>query len=215
MCSSFYSRPIFVLTELRKDPDKLKVNNSVTTPLLFALNSLPDCVQICSRLCPDLMEICNRRIPRNNYAWLNIIPAFIAIANGCRIGEILALNWSNVLPNGMAFVSGEKGSNARMIFTGLLPSQVVFGKAKAGNTKVFPQSYQQVYHYAVMAGLSKKLSNRKNRSVTHTGRYNIVSSAANSLGLQAAKEIIGHKSKKSTLCYLGNANRSLKNNGKH
>lgn len=192
----------------------MKVNNSVTTPLLFALNSLPDCVQICSRLCPDLMEICNRRIPRNNYAWVNIIPAFIAIANGCRIGEILALNWSNVLPNGMAFVSGEKGSNARMIFTGLLPTQVVIGKAKAGNTKVFPQSYQQVYHYAVMAGLSKKLSNRKNRSVTHTGRYNIVSSVTNSLGLQAAKEIIGHKSKKSTLCYLGNAKGSLKNNGK-
>lgn len=178
------------------------VTRSVTAPNVFAINSLPNCVQLVERISPDKVKQLHRTLGKYLYAWQCVIPCLIAQANGARIGEILSLQWVDLCANGMAIIKGEKKSGSRLINT-FLPAELVWDmQLKASTVRVFPFGYQKVYHFARMAGLGENIVGRKNKAVTHAGRYHLADKAAKLLGKKSAKEILGHKSERSTEHYI-------------
>lgn len=182
---------------------KILLTNSVTTPSVFAINSLPNCVQLVQQLSPTNSESILSRIGKYKYALQCVIPALVANANGARIGEILRLRWIDLFVNGMAVSKSEKKSNSRLINT-FMPSDVIWDMQKKCPTeRVFPFRYGMVYHFCKVAGIGEAVPSRKNLAVTHLGRYQVAKKASDLLGEESAKEIIGHKSVNSTRHYLG------------
>lgn len=124
--------------------------------------------------------------------------------NGARINEILTLTWNQVLPSGMAFIKGSKGSNSRLIFIGLSAVDVIKARPEDGKTLVFTSCYREVYRTLKNYGLDESIEGHKNMAVTHSGRYAIARAVAHSLGMSEASQVLGHKSKTAIDHYTGN-----------
>lgn len=183
------------------------LTRSVTAPAVFAINSLPNCVQLVQQLSPTNSASILSRIGKYKYALQCVIPALVANANGARIGEILRLRWADLFVNGMAVSKSEKNSNSRLINT-FMPADLIWDMQKTAPTeRVFPFRYGMVYHFCKIAGIGEFVPSRKNMAVTHLGRYQVANKANELLGEECAKEIIGHKSVNSTRHYLGKKKR--------
>lgn len=181
---------------------KNPIINSDKSPYLFAVNSLPNCLQFVQRVSPDKVNLLKGRLKGYLYAWQCVLPCLVAQANGARIGEVLKLRWRDVFINGMAVAQGEKGSNSRLINTFMPWELCEFQRKNAPDALVFPFCYRKVYHFSRMAGLSESVKGRKNKAVTHSGRYKVATAAAESLGAETAQQVLGHKSKRSTEHYI-------------
>lgn len=121
--------------------------------------------------------------------------ASVAVANGCRISEVLRILNHQVQPNGTAWTVGSKGSNSRLLYLGIDPSDAVELRMAKGSFLVFPWDYQTVYRACLEYGFTEILPNHQHRAVTHSGRYRLVQEVAKTAGEVVAGQIIGHRSK--------------------
>lgn len=121
--------------------------------------------------------------------------ASVAVANGCRISEVLRILNHQVQPNGTAWTVGSKGSNSRLLYLGIDPADAVELRMAKGSFLVFPWDYQTVYRACLEYGFTEALPNHQHRAVTHSGRYRLVQEVAQSAGEVVAGQVIGHRSK--------------------
>ena len=123
--------------------------------------------------------------------------------NGCRINEILSLEWKQTLPSGMAFIKASKGSNSKMIYLGLTPQDREDLYPSNPHTLIYHASYIEVYKCLVKHNCFTYEKGHLNKSVTHSGRYSLAESVCSALGQEAASQVLGHKSKTAIENYLG------------
>ena len=121
--------------------------------------------------------------------------ASVAVANGCRISEVLRILNHQVQPNGTAWTVGSKGSNSRLLYLGIDPADAIELRMAKGSFLVFPWDYQTVYRACLEYGFTEVLPNHQHRAVTHSGRYRLVQEVAQSAGEVVAGQVIGHRSK--------------------
>jgi integrase len=123
--------------------------------------------------------------------------------NGCRINEILSLEWCQTLPSGLAFIKASKGSNSKMIYLGLTPQDREEMFPFNPRTLIYHASYIEVYKCLVKYNCFTYEQGHLNRSVTHSGRYTLAERVRGVLGQEAASQVLGHKSKTAIDNYLG------------
>ena len=123
--------------------------------------------------------------------------------NGCRINEILSLEWCQTLPSGLAFIKASKGSNSKMIYLGLTPQEREENFPSNPRTLIYHASYIEVYKCLVKYNCFTYEQGHLNRSVTHSGRYTLAERVRGVLGQEAASQVLGHKSKTAIDNYLG------------
>lgn len=133
--------------------------------------------------------------------WVALWAAAVAVANACRISEVLAARGSGMLPNGMVVTVGSKGSNARMIWTAMNVEDCTRCPQQIPSRPVFCVGYKEVWQAVVLNGFAVQEPGHQNRSVTHSGRYSVMQKAVAILGEDKAGEVIGHKSKRSNRYY--------------
>ena len=121
--------------------------------------------------------------------------ASVAVANGCRISEVLRILNHQVQPNGTAWTVGSKGSNSRLLYLGIDPADAVELRLAKGSFLVFPWDYQTIYRACLEYGFTEVLPNHQHRAVTHSGRYRLVQEVAQTAGEVVAGQVIGHRSK--------------------
>lgn len=149
------------------------------------------------------------RIDKANPAWGEVVlskpipsatvggalwAASVAVANGCRISEVLRIRNHQVQPNGTAWTVGSKGSNSRLIYLGICPEDAIELRKAQGSFNVFPWDYQTVYRACLAYGFTEILPNHKHKAVTHAGRYHMVQEVAETAGEAVAGQVIGHRS---------------------
>jgi integrase len=123
--------------------------------------------------------------------------------NGCRIGEILSLEWCQTLPSGLAFIKGSKGSNSKMVYLGLTPQERENLYPSNPRVLIYHATYNEVYKCLVKYNCFTYEPGHLNRSVTHSGRYTLAEKVNGVLGQEAASQVLGHKSKTAIDNYLG------------
>lgn len=123
--------------------------------------------------------------------------------NGCRIGEILSLEWCQTLPSGLAFIKGSKGSNSKMVYLGLTPQDREELFPSNPRMLIYNASYIEVYKCLVKYNCFSYEQGHLNRSVTHSGRYTLAEKVRGVLGQEAASQVLGHKGKTAIDNYLG------------
>lgn len=134
-------------------------------------------------------------------AWVALWAAAVAVANACRISEVLAAKGSGILPNGMAVTVGSKGSAARMIWLALPYEDCTRATHEIPVRPVFPVKYKEVWEAVTRNGLAVQEPAHEHKSVTHQGRYSVMQQAMKAIGEDKAGEAIGHKSKRSNRYY--------------
>lgn len=163
-----------------------------------------------NRLALKSPQVYINRITKANPAWGAVVlskatpssrtagalwAASVAVANGCRISEVLRILNHQVQPNGTAWTVGSKGSNSRLLYLGIEPADAVELRMAKGSFLVFPWDYQTVYRACLEYGFTEVLPNHQHRAVTHSGRYRLVQEVAQSAGEVVAGQVIGHRSK--------------------
>lgn len=163
-----------------------------------------------NRLALKSPQVYISRINKANPAWGSVIltkalpstrtagalwAASVAVANGCRISEVLRILNHQVQPNGTAWTVGSKGSNSRLLYLGIDPADAVELRMAKGSFLVFPWDYQTVYRACLEYGFTEVLPNHQHRAVTHSGRYRLVQEVAKTAGEVVAGQVIGHRSK--------------------
>lgn len=163
-----------------------------------------------NRLALKSPQVYINRITKANPAWGAVVlskatpsartagalwAASVAVANGCRISEVLRILNHQVQPNGTAWTVGSKGSNSRLLYLGIEPADAVELRMAKGSFLVFPWDYQTVYRACLEYGFTEVLPNHQHRAVTHSGRYHLVQEVAQSAGEVVAGQVIGHRSK--------------------
>jgi integrase len=123
--------------------------------------------------------------------------------NGCRINEILSLEWCQTLPSGLAFIKASKGSNSKMVYLGITPQDREEMFPFNPRTLIYHASYIEVYKCLVKYNCFTYEQGHLNRSVTHSGRYTLAERVRGVLGQEAASQVLGHKSKTAIDNYLG------------
>lgn len=121
---------------------------------------------------------------------------------GLRISEVLNVKWSDINENCQIFITGKKGSNDRVVYPVKFANFWMFLREKKVN---IPSSYNRFYFYRLYKkkGLYVHLTGHRNLSVTHFLRYKyLVSLLAQDLEVEKVKQLIGHKSIKSTIHYV-------------
>ena len=121
--------------------------------------------------------------------------ASVAVANGCRISEVLRILNHQIQPNGTAWAVGSKGSNSRLLYLGISPEDAIELRMAKGSFLVFPWDYQTIYRACLEYGFTEVLPNHQHRAVTHSGRYRLVQEVAKTAGEVVAGQVIGHRSK--------------------
>lgn len=137
----------------------------------------------------------------SNRTWVCLWAAAVAVANACRISEVLTIKGSGILPNGMAVAVGSKGSAARMLWLALPLEDCTRATHSIPSRPAFPVKYKEVWEAVTRNGLAVQEPAHQNKSVTHQGRYSAMQKFAAVVGEDKAGEAIGHKSKRSNRYY--------------
>lgn len=157
--------------------------------------------ELVNRVNPAWGRILSAKAITSTRVWVALWAAAVAVANACRISEVLGMLGGQVLPNGMAVIVGAKGSNARTIYTGLLPSECEYLATYCRQWPVFCVGYKEVWEAVVGHKLAVQEPGHERRSVTHQGRYALAEKIAPVLGEEVAGQALGHKSSKSARYY--------------
>ena len=126
----------------------------------------------------------------------------VAVANACRISEVLRIRACNIQPNGMAWVEGSKGSNARFLYLGIDPATAAEFISLPGSVAVFPGDYQHVYRACLAFGFAEMLPGHQHQTVTHAGRYRLAQQIAAQAGEVGAGQVLGHRSTTAVQYYV-------------
>ena len=152
---------------------------------------------------PEMKHILNSFYELNTRDQYLLNIGAVCKLNGCRINEILSLEWCQTLPSGLAFIKGSKGSNSKMIYLGLTPQEREAMFPSNPRTLIYHASYIEVYKCLVKYNCFTYEEGHINRSVTHSGRYTLAQRVRGVLGQEAASQVLGHKSKTAIENYLG------------
>jgi integrase len=122
--------------------------------------------------------------------------------SGCRINEILAIRYCDVIDSQTVFVRGLKRSASKQIHAPELESffsKKVFNQ----NEFIFRVSYMTIYRECLRRGIFEKHPNNLNRSVTHSLRYKRIRALqVVAPDVKAVSDCIGHRSQSTTKRYL-------------
>lgn len=182
---------------------KIKLNSSYS-PLNQSLSKKPsDTYYRNIASVPNMKHVLNSfyELSARDQYLLNI--GAVCKLNGCRINEILSLEWCQTLPSGLAFIKASKGSNSKMIYLGLTPQDREDLFPSNPRTLIYNASYIEVYKCLVKYNCFTYEQGHLNRSVTHSGRYTLAERVRGVLGQEAASQVLGHKSKTAIDNYLG------------
>jgi len=152
---------------------------------------------------PEMKHILNSFYSLNTRDQYLLNIGAVCKLNGCRIGEILSLEWCQTLPSGLAFIKGSKGSNSKMVYLGLTPQERENLYPSNSRTLIYHASYNEVYKCLVKYNCFSYEKGHLNRSVTHSGRYTLAEKVRGVLGQEAASQVLGHKGKTAIDNYLG------------
>lgn len=179
----------------------IKKQRSVAAPNRVCLKSPQFYLELITRIHPAWGKALSGKHINQTRVWVALWAAAVAVANACRISEVLRILGRQMLPNGMAVAVGSKGSSARMIYTGLLASESEYLRTECAMRPVFCVGYREVWGAVVGNGLAVQEAGHEHQSVTHSGRYMVVQAVAPFLGEEVAGEAIGHKSSRSARYY--------------
>lgn len=179
-----------------------KSQKQIPTPLPPALKSTQQYVEAILKVNPAWAG----RLPRPQAiglrAWAALWAAAVAVGNACRISEVLRIVGRDLIQNGCAVILGSKGSNARMIWTGLDPQTASDLHALSPLRPVFGVTYREVWGVCVGWGFVVQELGHINNSVTHAGRYQIAQDVARAYGQVVAGQVLGHKSETAVEHYI-------------
>lgn len=179
-----------------------KSQKQIPAPLPPALKSTQQYVEAILKVNPAWAG----RLPRPQAigmrAWAALWAAAVAVGNACRISEVLRIVGRDLIQNGCAVILGSKGSNARMIWTGLDPQTASDLYALSPLRPVFGVTYREVWGVCAGCGLAVQEPGHINNSVTHAGRYQIAQDVAKAHGQVVAGQVLGHKSKTAVEHYV-------------
>lgn len=125
----------------------------------------------------------------------------ILFTSGARISEVLELKPKQLIPLCDIIIIGKKGSSSRRITVPGCEDFIL--RCKRANLSPFDMiSRFQVYRLLKRMGIELENGYGRNRSVTHIARkLYIRESLKSGLGIDVARDSIGHKSSKSTKYY--------------
>jgi site-specific recombinase XerD len=127
----------------------------------------------------------------------------LLLEHGLRISEVIRLDASCLLPGSRLLVRGSKRSNDRLIQSVSYSSDLFFYLKTFGRIdNVYSRFY--IYRLCKKLGISFESSISSKISVTHAGRH-LFAEILNESGvsLENIQSFVGHKSSKSTQCYVG------------
>lgn len=176
--------------------------NSAIAPLQLSLKSPPDYLQAISKVNPAWGIILERVERLSSLEACALWAGAVAVANGCRISEVLRLKICHLQPNGQAWTPGSKGSCARLLFLGLSLEQVREFYSLPRKLDLFPVPYISVWRACIKHGFADRLPGHKHLAVTHAGRYKLAQAIALEASEEVAGEVIGHRSKNSIQYYV-------------
>lgn len=182
---------------------KIKLNSSYSPLIQSAWKKPSDTYYRNIASVPSMKHILNSfyELSARDQYLLNI--GAVCKLNGCRINEILSLEWRQTLPSGLAFIKASKGSNSKMIYLGMTPQEREETFPSNPRTLIYHASYIEVYKCLVKYNCFTYEQGHLNRSVTHSGRYTLAERVRGVLGQEAASQVLGHKSKTAIDNYLG------------
>lgn len=179
-----------------------KSQKLVPAPLPPALKSTQQYVEAILKVNPAW----SGRLPRPQAiglrAWSALWAAAVAVGNACRISEVLGIVGRDLLANGCAIIVGSKGSNARMIWTGIDPQTASDLHALSPLRPLFGVTYKEVWGVCVAYGLAVQELGHSNKSVTHAGRYTVAQKISAEHGEAVAGQVLGHKSRNAIEYYV-------------
>lgn len=132
----------------------------------------------------------------------------LQVLYGLRITEALNIRYSDITSLGAIHVKGLKGSMDRLVYP---VNYRNFWLVFSSNRVILSRGYNRYYFYRLYKklGVYSIVSGNKNSSVTHLLRYQyIISLMKQNLELEEIRQLIGHKSIKSTLHYVVKAFKS-------
>lgn len=180
---------------------KKSLKPAVPAPNRVCLKSPQFYLQCINKILPAWGRVLATKAITSTRVWVALWAGAVAVANACRISEVLGMKGCMVLPHGMAVILGAKGSNARMICTGLEPSDCEYLRVECAHRPVFSVEYLEVWRAVVGHGLAVQEPGHQHQSVTHQGRYSLAAQIAPNLGEVVAGQALGHKSSKSARYY--------------
>lgn len=128
--------------------------------------------------------------------------SLIQSACGCRIQETLGLLSSDIVLPDKIIIRALKQSRSRIVRLPELAESLRLHN-QALEHRLFNLSYSQVYRAYKNAGIMSYHGKGKSSSVTHSYRLKFINSVHRSSNdLDTTRDIVGHKSSKSTLIYL-------------
>lgn len=126
----------------------------------------------------------------------------IQLESGCRIGEVLRLTTNDIVLPCTLLLLALKRSRPRAIRLPELQEQLQ-RLLPAGEHCLFNISYSQVYRQYLNAGIVLYNPPGSRRTVTHTPRREYIQAVHNvSQDIDTTRDVVGHKSRSSTLTYL-------------
>lgn len=135
---------------------------------------------------------------------LGIIYALLLIQlrGGFRVSEVLKMKYSQIINDNELFIIADKGSNSKRVYVPEISKLLC--DCRLNKFDPFKGiSRFQVYRFYKSMGISLQNGVGKNKSVTHMPRKLYVRDSYNSSNsLEISKQLIGHKSIKSTKYYV-------------
>jgi integrase len=182
-------------------PDNLQTCSG-PEPLLSARNNPSFYYSPVSSL-PSLSSLIGASLIDEHLLWNPLLTCIKLIyIYGMRSAELLNLTMSSYLFPSRFTVFGGKRSGHNVIFC---PNfEDCFDKVGAwrDEDRPFPFSYMQLYRACLKLGIGEHLRQHDNLARLHLGRYIMADSAAHSVGVDRAGEVLRHKSKNTVLNYL-------------
>jgi len=110
-----------------------------------------------------------------------------------RVSELLGCCVGDIVPPDRVVVKGLKGSGSYVI---LLPGlSAIFDSYIVSDPKmpIFSVTYSVAYRWAKKIGLESDVGHRKNKAVTHSGRYCLARRVVDSHGEAVASDLLHHR----------------------
>lgn len=123
-------------------------------------------------------------------------------SSGCRIGEVLDLSTKSIVSPDLLLIMASKGSRPRAVRVPELQQQ--FARLLlALDHPLFSLSYSQVYRQYKACGIVEYRPHNTYNRVTHSLRKDYIQAVqVVTKDVNLTKDIVGHKSKRSTIIYL-------------
>lgn len=131
-----------------------------------------------------------------------LLACLITLIYGLRISETQAISSKHLTRFGLFMVPGKKQSAARLIHIPFSAAVLTSLISAPGIYTIFPKQYHAITSVWKKIFVVKKSLLGSPAPILHTGRHLLIQDINNVLGLNAAREIIGHRDVKNTILYI-------------